>query len=383
MNENTINTIEEIENPVVCARCGCTIPENESFRCGEDVLCDDCASEHTALCDDCGERFYIDDDRGDETRFICPSCYDNNWTHCERCGALIRSSESYTMSRGEYADCDLCGDCHDIEMDKIERVIHDYYYKPEPIFYGSGPLYMGVELEVDGAGEDHGNAGDVMEVFNANGEYAYCKHDGSLNDGFEIVTHPMSLAFHKNNAPWADVVDKCRKLGYTSHNVGTCGLHVHVSRDAFGNDDYTQDAAISRVLYFFEKNWEELLKFSRRTQYQLDRWAARYGYEHDPMDILDKAKGAGRYTAVNLENTNTVEFRMFRGTLKYNTIIATMELLNIVCGLAVNLSTDEIRAMSWTDFVDGIDRDENPELIQYLKERRLYVNEPIESDPEV
>jgi hypothetical protein len=31
--------------------------------------------------------------------------------------------------------------------------------------------------------------------------------------------------------------------------------------------------------------------------------------------------------------------------------------------------------LSWTDFVEGLLGDDVPELIEYLKERRLYVNE--------
>ena len=41
---------------------------------------------------------------------------------------------------------------------------------------------------------------------------------------------------------------------------------------------------------------------------------------------------------------------------------------------------DEIRAMSWTTFVCGC---QAPELVQYLKERLLYVNEPVETEAEV
>lgn len=36
--------------------------------------------------------------------------------------------------------------------------------------------------------------------------------------------------------------------------------------------------------------------------------------------------------------------------------------------------------MSWTTFVSGCTQ---PELVQYLKERCLYVNEPVESEGEV
>ena len=237
---------------------------------------------------------------------------------------------------------------------------------------------------MDGAGEDDDNAAEVMSIANGNGlENLYCKHDGSLDDGFEMVTHPMTLAYHQAEMPWAAILQKTVQMGYTSHQAGTCGLHVHVNRNAFGETEARQDAVIARILYFFEKNWEELLKFSRRTQHQLDQWAARYGYKDQPKELLDHAKKsahAGRYTSVNLTNKNTIEFRIFRGTLKYNTLIATLQLLDRICDVALFMSDEELKAMSWTTFVSGCTQ---PELVQYLKERRLYVNEPVESEAEV
>ena len=117
-----------------------------------------------------------------------------------------------------------------------------------------------------------------------------------------------------------------------------------------------------------------MLKFSRRSEYSMNRWAARYGFEKTGREILDKAKKGnnGRYAAVNLMNWATIEFRLFRGTLKYNTFIAALELVNAICDLASNLTEDEIQKTSWCEFVETITA---PELIQYLKERRLYINE--------
>ena len=106
-------------------------------------------------------------------------------------------------------------------------------------------------------------------------------------------------------------------------------------------------------------------------------------YKDQPKEILDHAKSgrhAGRYTAVNLTNADTVEFRMFRGTLKRNTLIATLELLDCIIDAAIYLTDDNLKAMSWSSFVIGCTQ---PELMQYLKERRLYVNEPVESEAEV
>ena len=71
---------------------------------------------------------------------------------------------------------------------------------------------------------------------------------------------------------------------------------------------------------------------------------------------------------------------MFRGTLKYNTVIATLQLVQRVCDVALCLSDEELKSMSWTTFVTGCTQ---PELVQYLKERRLYVNEPVEAEKEV
>ena len=159
-------------------------------------------------------------------------------------------------------------------------------------------------------------------------------------------------------------------------------MHVHVNRTAFGETEEEQEEVIGRILYFFEKHWEELLKFSRRSQKQLRRWADRYGLKEHPKQVLDIAKGSQeRYMCVNLTNYHTVEFRMFRGTLKLNTLIATLQLLDRICDVAINLSDDELKDLSWTTFVAGCAH--LPELVQYLKERRLYINEPVTTEAEV
>ena len=46
------------------------------------------------------------------------------------------------------------------------------------------------------------------------------------------------------------------------------------------------------------------------------------------------------------------------------------------------LSDEEMHKQSWNDFVMSLDPDYE-ELVQYLKERRLYVNEPIIIEEEV
>ena len=363
-----------------CCHCGQEHPLENRIMVGDDTLCERCANEETVICSRCGERIYRDDNAGDENTPLCQPCYDRHYTSCERCGRIIHVDDAYYGDDDE--DYPLCYDCH--THARRHKMIEDYYYKPEPLFRGDGSRYFGVELEVDGAGEDDASARQIMEIANGNGvENLYCKHDGSLDDGFEMVTHPMTLEYHMKEMPWNKILQEAIHLGYTSHQATTCGLHVHVNRNAFGDTEEAQDAVIARILYFFERNWEELLKFSRRTPRQLERWATRYGYKDQPKELLDHAKKGyhgGRYTSVNLTNTDTIEFRIFRGTLKYNTLIATLQLLDRICDVAICLTDDQVKAMPWTTFASGCTQ---PELVRYLKERRLYVNEPVESEEEI
>ena len=78
---------------------------------------------------------------------------------------------------------------------------------------------------------------------------------------------------------------------------------------------------------------------------------------------------------VNLQNYNTVEFRIFRGTLKYDTFIATIQLVHEICTQAIKKSDKEFESMSWSDFVKEIK--DKKELIDYLKSKQLFVNEEI------
>ena len=65
---------------------------------------------------------------------------------------------------------------------------------------------------------------------------------------------------------------------------------------------------------------------------------------------------------------------------KLNTLLATLQLVNRVCDAAISLSDEEMKNLSWTSFAaDCVET----ELIQYLKERRLYVNEPVSMAEEV
>lgn len=368
--------MNELEH--ICTCCSCVIDPDEVFSFDNDELCGDCFEAETVTCSCCGTRLWNDNNAGDGNTPLCQRCYDRNYTTCEECGRVISVDDSYSID-GE--DESYCYSCYD-QLTR-RRTIRPYGFKPEPIFYGNGCRYFGIELEIDDGGENNENAAELLDIANGKERRIYAKHDGSLSEGMELVSHPCTLDYHKNNMPWADIMSRAVAMGYHSHQTTTCGLHIHVNRNSFGATEAEQDACISRILFFMEKFWEELLRFSRRSRRMLERWAARYGMKENPKDILKHAKSScgSRYTCVNLTNHDTIEFRIFRGTLKYNTLLATLELVNRVCDSALLLDDIDFQNMSWSSFVAGCQ--DLPELVQYLKERRLFVNDPVESEEDI
>ena len=263
----------------VCSCCGATIETDDYYTFEGSILCDDCYHSETVACEHCGDRIWADDNAGSDSMPLCNSCYDDYYTTCECCGRIIHRDYANYDDEDDYAYCDRCYE------ERQNSSIHEYNYKPDPIFYGDSKRYFGVELEIDEGGKNSDNADTILGIGNRVAEHIYIKSDGSLSDGMEIVTHPMSLKYHKDKMPWAEIMRSAIHMDYRSHKTSTCGLHIHVNRTAFGSTREAQDECISRVLYFVEHHWLELLKFSRRTEYQMNRWAARYGYKNTPKAV--------------------------------------------------------------------------------------------------
>jgi hypothetical protein len=401
---NTFLETEAQESPLYCDCCGREIVGDDDYlEFHGDIYCDDCRSEHIFICDCCGELVLDEDATFYNDYVYCDDCIDRHFTQCENCGELVRINDSYRTVYGgrvcDYCyednyrycpDCDnlyhiddmvwdewseeyVCNHCYE---ERENRAIHEYSYKPNPIFYGadrySDALFMGVELEIDRGGEDNDNAEILLDTMNAWDEHIYIKHDGSLNNGFEIVSHPATLNYHINDMKWLQLMQKALAMDYRSHDTETCGLHVHVSRRALGETYDERENTIAKIIYFIENNWNEIVKFTRRNEYTINRWARRYGVESTIADTYEKVKGEyNRYSALNLLNDNTIEFRIFRGTLNHKTFAATLQFVNDLCMICKRETRDIISALTWEDFVTMLPA-EHVELLEYLEKRNLY-----------
>lgn len=361
----------------VCSICGAVLTKDEAKEFQGNYYCEECLESNTNICDECGDRYWSSDMRNDGIIAICSSCYDDDYNSCTSCGRIVRSNDTY------YEDDDDNPYCYHCYQKLEENAIKSYNYKPTPIFYGVGGLFMGIELEVDKGGEIHENAQTLIDI--AGSDKLYCKHDGSIDDGFEMVSHPMTLEYHMKEMPWREIFEKAIEMHYRSHQTDTCGLHVHVNKSALGATYEEQEETISHIVYFVEKFWAEILKLSRRTQRNIDRWASRYGISTTAKDTYKNAKnkGRGRYCAINIENYNTIEFRFYRGSLRFESFIAALQLTEEICKTAKSLTDAEMETLSWSDFVVGIDECHKPELIGYLKEKLLYINERVSTQEEI
>ena len=335
--------------------------------------------QETFSCEWCYGDFPVDNDvRECVDGMLCYNCFVTWSGECENCGD-IHHTDNFRYC--DYCGLDSCYSCyeyHDCAEDEENRYlpfVNSYSYKPNPNFLGNGNMFMGVELEVDLPNGIHssdvGNVEELVDI-GKNGSLFYMKEDGSLMNGFEVVTHPATLSYHMKQFPWASVTSLLSNAGYKSHNTTTCGLHVHVNRTALGKTLQSQETVISKLVILFWKFWDRLVTFSRRNFNGLERWAkGNHSYVNNTiLSDLDECKTVrDRYVAINMTNRDTIEFRMFRGTLKKDTIIATLQLIELMVQMCHEVGISYIYNCSWKAIVDRAER--FPELKNYLQEREL------------
>lgn len=320
-----------------------------------DRLCPDCA-EGAYMCDDCGEPTSEDDQVTVNYEYTyCTSCADDcRW--CDSCEMHFTSS----------------GDC-DCESTRGNSRIMSYTYRPRAqfgwILETDGDLstvtarsrvpFMGFELEIE---ITDGNLSEILDTLDQSfAGRAYYKHDGSLSNGFEIVTHPMTLAAHKELIDWS-FAEKLVRLGARSFRTETCGLHVHVSRSAFRTATH-----LALFQHMFTKNQSEMERLAGRSATSWARFSTMQG------NIVKSIKGQvyrDRYEAVNVTNSNTIEVRIFRGSIKRERILMALGLVDAVFHYTALLHSGALRngGISFSEFSGWVRKQEGKydELIQYL-----------------
>lgn len=342
-------------------------------------VCNDCLETegHFYCCADCGRWFDYRATPSMSTArgLVCDVCAEE-YVECPECHEYVLPDDLILVPQRERPVCAKC------RIRLRRENIKNYSYKPRPKFkVGSShdqfdtdkdikELLFGVELEVDKGNDDLECAGEIIQAC----EDVYCKHDGSLSCGIEIVSHPATLEYHLNELGWDRIAEICRKFKFTSHEAKTCGLHVHIGRRQLGANDAERENTAGKMVLCMVRHWENMVKFSRRLSSQLN-WAECNKPDLTYASNEDELIGAaleteedGRYQAVNLCNEATVEIRLFRGTLEVNTIKATLEMVSNFTLYCKEHTALEVMNSQWADIAYYKNY---PELYDYLQERKI------------
>lgn len=264
------------------------------------------------------------------------------------------------------------------------------------------PLRMGLELEVENATLDTSTTALACEWLKKFGlitidgrkyRYSSCEHDGSLGNGFECVTGYTGLDTHA--IALAPLKDAPFKGKLKSHDTTTCGLHVHIDRanmtplHAYKLNVFINAKANLTLMYAIARRYNHdryaamapkegdgriMGSYVRETRAELRRahggdtrtmrrefstlMKARY------REIIGKAS-QGKYQAVNFTPSKTVEFRLFRGSLRYETIMACLEFTRAAWLFSQERSQAE---MVTSEFIKFICREDNRGDTKHLRE---------------
>ena len=331
--ETVLETDEE------CRTCDEAIPEDEvNWRNRDGVaICDSCHSDHWYYCQGCDVS--VRHENYDTYLDMCNACVRENYTACTDCGSMRDNDYGIYHSGDGYPRCE---ECHwDYEGSSGIEYVGEYHSgAPWGMTYhtaygvGDSPaglVYYGVELE-----HEHADSDLVPYLETLHGKrIAHAEKDSSLDDGIELITQPATLEAWRGvfGDSIRDYMTSAQRVGAT-FDESTCGAHVHVSRTAFIDDNH-----LSRVAVFMTHNPDHVLAVSGRSY--LDQWAKATPYA-GALRRAVKARSGDRYRAINLNNSATVEFRLFAGTNDYTDILGSIEYVTALIEYTRDLLVSDI-----------------------------------------
>lgn len=365
--------------------------------------------------------FYNEHMLNDYSEFIkadeytwCPSCgmyHKNNWLiniNGKRYCPLELHAKTYVCSHCKdlfVSECSLdgcnsryCKKCVNSVDNSQFMGVRGYHDSPSIVYYdydkNKNENFIdndtdrdnfkgyGIELEIGGQGEQNSESEKVIKLLK---NEVYCMHDGSICNsstarsagGFEIITFPHTEdALY--NMKWKNTMNYLLKRGYKSHDIKTCGLHMHFSRTLFNGRE-----SIIKMMYFYDRFYGDVCNFARRNKSKATQWADKYASTSPKnisksalYDILSNSYGrynmsgvhGMRYRAVNIINSNTVEVRIMRGTLDYNTFLVTLDFLITIQKNANKISYDDLDDIG--KWLEGM----KPETLEYITKNRCFTS---------
>jgi hypothetical protein len=199
-------------------------------------------------------------------------------------------------------------------------------------------LTLGWELEVEGVvGRRDVYAAAKQHAAVLGDALRHVTTDCTLRDnGAEIVSEPLTLdGWRARRKATNTLLRSLQRDGFTSHRGHRCGFHVHVGRNELSADALVR---VVELVYGNRAEWEAL---SARKDFEwcyfvddyslrLERdYARRAKYDTDNTEVRGYMK-----TAVRMSYHDTVEFRLWRGSLRIARFWRNLELTHAACSFA-------------------------------------------------
>lgn len=280
-------------------------------------------------------------------------------------------------------------------------MIETYTHKPTPIFHTietevvkPKTRFYGCEDEIDKFDDKHAAEVKYTKKFPS---FTYQKQDGTIPNGFEVVSHPATLEYHMNgSAKWEERLSYLKELGGKSNTTTTCGLHIHVNKSCMSSSHQL------RFGIFINRFKFQMEKLARRSECDYAKFvnvggwtpsSSIYDYKHIRNNRGSRRWGNNdRKRAVNYKNRETIEVRIFKGTLKANTLKASIQLVDAIIEYTKSHKVDIICSTkmtnTWNDFCNLVQRKNYSFLINYMTKLSLFtpsevvtISEPIKRRP--
>ncbi len=250
-------------------------------------------------------------------------------------------------------------------LNHSKTYIHQFNYVPKYIKHfmpgesEDTTLLLGAEIEVGGNNnissdnDKNSTVKKCIQIMNGSDSDAedliYSTHDSTVQIEFDIM--PCSLEFHKNRMNYREMFEYLDKEGYKGHDCETAGLHIHANRRYLGKSRISQELVISKILYILEKFNDEICVIARRDN-NYSEFVGKKQNEDSIVELYRQYKDKGKRAALNLQHKDTIEFRMFKSTLKYETFILTLEFVQDIIDYAKSVDIEEIELAKWSDLMN-------------------------------
>jgi hypothetical protein len=213
-------------------------------------------------------------------------------------------------------------------------------------------LYLGCELEYETSHYDNAR----MKVGRILNGHAIMKSDGSINHGFEIVTCPATMDIQLE--VFKKFFDKRPEELEAKSNTG---MHVHVSRKPLSL------LTVGKLTEFMNKN--DNRKF---IEFIAGRKANHYcAFQNRTVTFPWTHQRGDRYNTLNLQNEQTIEFRIFSSPLTYEDFASKVQFCQALVdyakpaqsGASLKSQTNYNTFLTWV----MPRRKDYPELVSKLK----------------